>query len=177
MKNKKLFFLLIFVLITILISLYFIIKNFKTKATTDETDYSEYTPEEEISTEQLRQSTILLYFVNTNNEIQNEKRLVDSAILLKNPYTQLINFLISGPQTDSLKNVFPENVKLLDSKYENGSVLLNFSEEILNYSDDTQKYNIINCILNTLTQLNEVNSIKFLVNNETSNEFDEVYTL
>ena len=75
-----------------------------------------------------------------------------------------------------LQNVFPENTKILGTSIENGCVTLNFSEEILNYKDDVQKYNIINSILNSLNQLNEVNSIKILVNNKTSEKFDEQYT-
>ena len=53
---------------------------------------------------------------------------------------------------------------------------MNFSEEILNYQDDTQKFNIINSLLNTLTQFNEVTAIKILVNNETNDKISQEYT-
>ena len=114
MKNKKIFFLLILVLIIILISLYFIIKNFNKKISTEENNsYSEYTPEEEISSKQLRETTISLYFVDSNNNIKSEGKLIDSATLVQNPYKQLIELLLSGPQNDELINVFPENTKIL----------------------------------------------------------------
>ena len=58
---------------------------------------------------------------------------------------------------------------------ENNCVILNFSDEFLNFKDDSQKFNMINCILNTLKQLNEVNSIKILVNNNLIGGFDEIY--
>lgn len=58
---------------------------------------------------------------------------------------------------------------------ENNCVILNFSDEFLNFKDDSQKFNMINCILNTLKQLNEVNSIKILVNNNLIDGFDEIY--
>ena len=53
---------------------------------------------------------------------------------------------------------------------------LNFSDELLNYQDDTQKYNIVNSVLNSLTQLTEVNSIKFQINGETPTELSEQYS-
>lgn len=178
MKNKKIFFLLILVLIIILISLYFIIKNFNKKISTEENNsYSEYTPEEEISSKQLRETTISLYFVDSNNNIKSEGKLIDSATLVQNPYKQLIELLISGPQSENLVKVFPENTKILEAKLENSCVILNFSEELINYVDDNQKFNIINTILNTLTQLNEVNSIKILINNNQSDKFNEEYSL
>lgn len=176
MKNKRLFFLLIFVLLIILISLYFVIKNFKSKNSTNENNFpSEYTPEEEISSKQMRETTINLFFVDSNNNIKNEAKLIDSVDLLKNPYKKLIELLLSGPQTDNLINVFPENTKILDTKLENNCVILNFSEEFLNFKDDEQKFNMINCILNTLKQLNEVNSIKILVGGNSNDNFDEIY--
>ena len=46
----------------------------------------------------------------------------------------------------------------------------------LNFKDDVQKYNVINSILNSLTELNEVNSIKILVNNQTNENFEEEYS-
>ena len=74
-----------------------------------------------------------------------------------------------------MQSVFPEKTRIIDAKLEKNCVILNFSEEILNYQDDTQKYNMINCILNSLTQLNEVNSIKFTINGETKNQLNEEY--
>ena len=178
MKNKKIFFLLILVLIIILISLYFVIKNFKTKNLTNETNsLSEYTPEEEISSKQMRETTVTLYFIDSNNNIKSEGKLIDSATLLQNPYKQLIELLLAGPENDSLVTAFPENTKILDAKIDNGCVNLDFSEELLNFKDDTQKFNIINCILNTLKQLNEVNSIKILIGGNLNDGFEEQYNI
>ena len=178
MKNKRLFFLLILVLIIILISLYFVIKNFKAKISTDENNaYSEYTPQEEISSKQMRETTVSLYFVDSDNNIKSEGKLIDSANLLQNPYKQLIELLLSGPQSDNLTSAFPENTKLLDAKLENNCVILNFSNEFLNFKDDNQKFNMLNCALNTLKQLNEVNSVKILVEGNLCDGFDEFYNV
>ena len=72
--------------------------------------------------------------------------------------------------------MFPEGTRLIDATLSNDCVLLNFSEELLNFKDDVQKYNIINSILDSLTQLNEVNSIKILINNEPNDKISQEYT-
>ena len=84
-----------------------------------------------------------------------------------------INLLINGPDNLELTNCIPNNTQLLDANIQNGCVILNFSQEITNFSNEEQKFNIIKCILNTLSQLNEVNSIKFLINNEQTSIFGE----
>ena len=52
-------------------------------------------------------------------------------------------------------------------------------QEFLNYNkeDENVKENLINSLVNTLTQLNEVNSIKILINGAENEEFNEIYTL
>ena len=176
MKNKKILFLLILVLIIILTILFFIVKSFNSENQSSE-KIQEYTPAEEISEAQFRETTVSLYFLDKNsNTLKSEGKLIDSALLLQNPYKELINLLIKGPSNDNLSKVFPDNTQVLDAYIQNGCVTIDFSEEILNFENEEQQYNIINSILNTLTQLNEVNSIKILVNNEISNSFTEEYT-
>ena len=174
MKNKKLFFILITVLIIILISLFFIIRSF-IQTTSNDKLFSDYTPEEEISASQMRKTTVTLYFISTNNELKCEGRLIDSALLINNPYKELVELLISGPKTDGLVSVFPNNTNILDASIENNQVILNFSNDLLNYENNQQKYNIINCLLNTLAKLNEVDSVKILINNQENENFDEEY--
>lgn len=176
MRNKKIFFLLISVLIIILFSIFIIVKNFSEKNTNDNATFLEYTPEEEISSKQLRETKVTLFFLDkTSNELKNESRFVDSAILLKNPYEQLVKLLLDGPTLDSLNRVFPENTQLLDADLNKNCVTLNFSKELLNYENEEQKFNIINSLLNTLTQLNEVDSIKIIINGENNTNFNEEY--
>ena len=176
MKNKKILFLLIIVLIIILVLLFFIVKSFNFENQTTE-KIQEYTPAEEISDTQLRETMVSLYFLDkTSNSLKSEGKIIDSALLLQNPYKELINLLIEGPSNDSLLKVFPDNTQVLDAYIKNGCVSIDFSEEILNVENENQQYNIINSILNTLTQLNEVSSIKILINNENSNYFKEEYT-
>lgn len=176
MKNKKILFLLTGVLIIILIILFFIIKNFHVDSKNQ--GLSDYTPEEEISASGLRETVVTLYFTDTTDgTLKSEGKLIDSATLLENPYQELVKLLLAGTQTKNFSTIFPANTQILNASLENNCAVLNFSGELLNYTDETQKYNIINGLLNTLTNLNEVNSIKILVNNELPDGFNEKYVI
>lgn len=174
MKNKKILFLLITVLVIILFFIFFIVKRFNSN---DTENILEYTPEEEISESQLRETIVTLFFLDKNsNTIKSEGRLIDSVVLLQNPYKELVNLLISGPTSENFIKVFPENTQILDAYIKNGCVTLDFSEELLNFENEDHKFNIINTVLNTLAQLNEVNSIKILINNENNDVFSDTFT-
>ena len=173
MKKKP---LLVFVILIIIgVVVYFLINNIS--ITKNDNKYMDYTPEQEINENQTRETTITLYFLNPEtNNLKSEGRAVNTNELLKNPYKVIVEKLIEGPIDSTLQNVFPENTRLIDANLSNNCVTLNFSEEFLNFKDDVQKYNIINSILDSLTQLNEVDSIKILVNNETKDGLSQKYT-
>lgn len=123
-------------------------------------DISEYTPEQEITDDQLRNTVISLYFLNKEtNVLEEERRQTDSKILLENPYKYLIELLIQGPENQDLVKIIPEGTKIVDAKINNGIVSLKFSEKFSN-NEET----IINSIEKTLKQLNEVVSIEILNN-------------
>ena len=176
--NKRKLITLLIVLILIGLIVYFIYTHVSITKTTNE-EYSDYTPQEEISDEQAAksQTSIVLYFLSPEtNELKSESRLIDANELLQNPYKTIVQNLLNGPTDEKLQKVFPENTRLIDANLTNNCVILNFSEEIQNFKDDNQKYNIINSILNSLAQLNEVNSIKILVNNNPIENMDEEYS-
>ena len=62
----------------------------------------EYTPQEEISEEQMRQTMVSLYF-KSGEEIVPEARLIDVKELLENPYKEILEMLIEGPKNSSLE--------------------------------------------------------------------------
>ena len=176
MKGSKKLIIIICSLIIIGI-IVFIIINSSSKKNNILGEMSEYTPQQEISDEQMRETKVTLYFLNSDTkELKSEGKLINATELLKNPYKRIVELLVEGPNNSELKCVFPENTRVLDAKLEKNCVTLNFSEEIVKFEDDVQKYNIINSILNSLTELNEVDSIKILVNNKTDENFDEEYT-
>lgn len=172
MKDKKAFVIFGVLLIIILIGGYLGIKFVKNKK--EETTVTEYTPEEEISQEQLRKTIVSLYFISKeNNNLSPEARLIDIKEIINTPYEKLINLLIEGPKNEKNKKIIPENTKLLKTYLERDCVTLDFSNEFLNFNkeDENEKNNLINSIVNTLTELTEVNKIIILINGETNDEF------
>lgn len=177
MKNKKSRFIIFIILVVILVGAYLLASHFY-KGKDDDTDqYKDYTPQEEISEEQYRETIVSLYFLNKNSkEIMAEAIAIDARHLSVNPYKQLVEMLIKGTQNEDLERIIPEGTVIYDAGIEAGCVVLNFSKEILNFGEDeTQKNNIINSIYLTLTELNEVSSIRFLIDGEENANFQEEY--
>lgn len=181
MKNKKIIIIFSILLIILVVGGYFLIKYLRKDKTEEEQQIvEEYTPEEEISEEQSRQTIVSLYFPDKETkELEPEARLVDIKEILENPYEKIVNLLIEGPKDEDKENIFPENTKILSSSLEGDCLTLNFSSEFLNYdkTNEKTKENLIKSIVNTLTQLNEVNSIKILIDGTENEEFNEVYTV
>ncbi len=173
MKSKR-FLGAIITLILIGIGIYFLFKNIEIKKI--ENEYQDYTPQEEISDEQSRQTKILLYFENIENgNLEAETKVIDANLLIENPHKKLIEFLIKGPQNEKLKKLIPDGTILNDIKIENGCAIINFSNEFLNYENEENKLKIINSIVNTLTNLKEINSVSFLINGEKNEKISEIY--
>lgn len=176
MKNKKIILLFVILLIIIFVVGFFSIKFVKSKKENE--IQNEYVPEEEISDEQLRETIVSLYFPDKEtNILKPEARLVNVKELMQSPYNVLIELLISGPKNDKLSSIIPENTKLLNSSLEGECLTLDFSEELLNYDKENEKTkdNLINSIVNTVTELNEVNKVKILISGQTNEEFKDEY--
>ena len=178
MKNKKIGIIFFLILIVILVGGYLgiqYVKNKKEKETTVE----EYIPEEEIAEEQVRQTIVSLYFPNKEtNEINPEARLIDIKEIINDAYEKLVNLLIEGPKNDKNKKIIPDGTKLNKTYLEGDCAVLDFSAEFLNYTkeNEKEKTNLINCIVNTLTELTEINKVKILIDGNENTEFNKVYT-
>ena len=172
-KNRKKIIAIIALILIILLAL-FIYNNISIENNVDE--YQDYTPEEEISEEQMRQTKVILFFENSETgEIESEVKIVDINLLINEPYKQIMNWLINGPQSSNLKKLIPEGTAMHDIKVEKSCAIINLSNEFLNYETEENKLKIINSIVNSLTNLKEVNSVKFLINGEENENLSEIY--
>ena len=95
---------------------------------------TEYTPETEIEETELRKTIITLYFINKDTkEMVKESRLIDSKMLIINPYEEVLKMLISGPENtiyQSLKEFTEINsIKIL---VENQEIQNNSAENLEN---------------------------------------------
>lgn len=178
MKSKKIGIFFLIILIIILIGGYFGIQYVKNKKE-EETIVEEYIPQEEITEDQARQTIVSLYFPSKEmHELNPEARLIDIKEIINNPYEKLISLLIEGPKNEKNEKIIPENTKLNKNYLEGDCVVLDFSAEFLNFNkeDEKEKTNLINSIVNTLTELTEVNQVKILIDGNENDEFKEIYT-
>lgn len=179
MKNKKIVIIFILLLIIVIVGGYFGIKYAKEKQA-QKTTVKEYTPEEEISEDQLRKTIVSLYFQSKETKkMMPEARLIDIKEIINDPCDKLIELLIEGAKNEKLEGIIPKSTKLNKTYMEDDCVTVDFSVEFLNYdkSDETVKSNIINSIVHTLTQLTEVNKVKILIDGNINEEFKDVYSV
>lgn len=175
MKNKKIVSVFVFLFVFIIIGGYILINHIKSK---EQKEVLEYIPEQEITEEQSRQTIVSLYFVDKETgNLYPEARLVDIKEMLNLPYDKLISLLIEGPKNEKLKKVIPENTKLLKCDIKEDCLILDFSADILNYNKDDkmERENLIYSIVNTMTELTEINKVKFLINEEEVDEFNGTF--
>lgn len=176
MKNKKIGIIFFTAFAIILIGGFFAIRYVKNKE--EEAVVKEYIPEEEITEEQARQTIVSLYFPNKEtNELNPEARLIDIKEIMNNAQEKLIALLIEGPKNEKNRKIIPEGTKLNKSYFEGDCVVLDFSKEFLNYNkeDETEKTNLIDSIVNTLTELTEVNQVRFVIDGNENAELGNVY--
>lgn len=179
-KNKlKLIFGLLAVIIAV--SGFFVVKWVK-ESNENETNIGEitdeYIPEAEISDEQARQTIVSLYFPNKQTkELTPEARLVDIKEVMNVPYEKLMNLLIEGPKNDKLENIIPENTKVLKTFLDGECLVIDLTKDFLNYDmeQENTKENLINSIVNTMTQLTEVNEVKFLIEGKENELLNDTY--
>ncbi len=172
MLDKKRVFIVgiaIVLIIAIIVGVYFYIKNKEQK-----NQITEYTPEEEITDEQMRQTIVSLYFKNDNG-LMPEARLVDVKELINNPYEKILNMLIEGPKNENLKNTIPEGTKINKIEKQGEILVIDFSEEFIskhNGGENEEKLTI-QSIVKTVTELTEINGIKIKLNGEENKEFKD----
>ena len=134
---------------------------------------TEYTPEEEISEEQMRQTMVSLYFKSGENLVP-EARLIDVKSLLNNPYEEILKMLIEGPKNEKLSKTIPEGTKINSIVKEGENLIIDFSKEFLqNVEGEKEEKLIIQSIVNTLTELTEINGIKIVIDGQENQGFPD----
>ena len=126
----------IIIIAIIIFGVYFFIKE----KNIQKEEITEYTPEEEISDNQMRQTMISLYF-KSDNVLIPEARLIDVKELINNPYEKVLNMLIEGPKNEKLEKTIPEGTKINKIEKEGENLIIDFSKEfILNHKDGEEKH-------------------------------------
>lgn len=177
MKNKKVMFYIIAIAIILLIILGIIL--FLNRSNSNENinnEIVEYTPQEEFSDDEIRKTIISLYFKNIEtNSLIAEAKCIDVKDLSKDPYTYLINLLISGPENEKLESAIPEGTKVNSCTLKGNTLYVDLSKEFIDNAPSgiVEESMVIYSIINTLTELNEVSNVKFLINGEENKSFKD----
>ncbi len=169
--NKKIL-IIIIVVILVVIGVWLFFQN---KGGQEE-NISEYSPQEEISDEQFRQTIVSIYFENKNTgELVPEGRLVDVKLLLNDPYKTLMGYLIEGPRNENLEKVIPEGTVVNNIELKKDILYIDLSKEFIeNHKGGEEKEsNTIYSIVNTMTELMEVNGVKILIDGKADQEFKD----
>ena len=146
---------------------YFFIQDKEEKIT-------EYTPQEEISEEQMRQTMVSLYF-KSGELVAPEARLIDVRELLDNPYKEILEMLIEGPKSTNLEKTIPEGTKINKLEKQSDILIIDFSEDFIkNHKNGEKEEKItISSIVNTVTELTEINGVKITINGEENKSFTD----
>jgi len=173
--NKKKMFIFIIILLIILISIF--IFYFINKTTSSNSNkISEYTPQEEISDDEMRKTIVSIYFKNIEtNTLVPEAVCIDVKELSENPYMKLLNLLASSATNDKLESPLPEGTKINNAYLKGNTVFVDFSKEFIDNAPSgvEEEGLLIYSIVNTLTELNEVESVKILINGEENLSFKD----
>lgn len=170
--NKKTFIIIsVLLLIAIIgVGVYLIVQN------NQKPEVNEILPEEEISDEQMRQTIVTLYYQNKETKaLMPEGRNIDAKELLTDPYTTLMNLLIETPKNEKLQTAIPTGTRVLKAELKGDMIWLDLSKEFIdNHSGGQEAENTtIYAIVNTLTELKEVNSVKILINGKENQSFKD----
>lgn len=177
MKKKKIFTIILIILVLLIIiglCIFYFINKYNSKVSSKQ--LTEYTPQEEMSDDEMRKTIVSIYFKNIEtNTLVPESVCIDVKELSENPYSKLINLLLSGPSNDKLECPLPEGTKLNNAYIKGNTVYVDFSKEFVdNAPAGIEEENlIIYSIANTLTELNEVSGVKILINGEENSSFSD----
>ena len=166
MLNKKKIIIFAIIGIIIIVGLVFLIKQFVVINPENEIS-QEYTPQAEISDEDLRKTIVALYFAEKESgTLVQEGRLIDAKLLLENPYETLIQMLILGPEASSYEKLIPDGTMLNRVELKGEILEIDFTKDFLNFTDEAHKQKAIESIQKTVSSLSEVNGIKIFVEGE-----------
>lgn len=169
----KKFIITVTILIIICIGVLLFLKFYPNKNTAI---VDEYTPVQEISEEQIRKTILSLYFQNKETKtLMPEARSIDVKILAVNPYLEIINLLLQGPKSDKLESTIPYGTKINNAYLEGDVVCLDLSKEFIDNHPGglDAESNTIFSIVNSLTELNEVSYVKFLIDGKENLSFND----
>ena len=124
----------------------------------------------------MRQTIVSLYFYNESaKSLASEGRLIDAKELVEDPYRKLMELLIEGPQNTSLSKTIPDGTRVNKAELKGETLYLDLSKEFIeNHQGGEEQESItIYSIVNTMTNLTEVNAVKILIDGKENQAFKD----
>ncbi len=123
-----------------------------------------------ISPDKLEQEKIILYFANSDNKLVQEKRNIE-ANQNQSMEIHIIEELIAGPKLDGNIKTVPAETKIRNIKTEDNICYVDLSSDFINKisGNKEQESLAIYSIVNSLTNLSNVNKVQFLIDGEKTN--------
>ena len=95
-------------------------------------------------------------------------------------YKSVLEELIKGPETSGLYPTIPSNVKVNSVKLSDGTAVVDFSKEIITNFEEiphssTTEALAISSIVNTLTEFEEIDKVKIIIEGKESGQIDGLY--
>lgn len=121
---------------------------------------------------------ILLYFSEKQTgQLVAERREVPRSIILNKPEETIVNELFKGPFSQNLMPTIPPETKLISVKIDSYMVTVDFSKEFVdNHPGGSAGETItIYSIVNSLTELKDVERVKFLIEGKERKEYKGHY--
>lgn len=120
-----------------------------------------------ISPDKIQQETVVLYFANKENKLVAEERNIEFK-QNKSMELHIVEELIAGPiQNNTLKTI-PLETKIRNIKTEDSICYIDLSSDFINKMppDQQQQTLAIYSIVNSLTNLDAINKVQFLIDGE-----------
>ena len=128
---------------------------------------------EEVSNEintniESNETKIVLYFSNEKTgELEKEYRHVKFEEIKNNMEETIINELLKGPENGELSSAIPEDTKLNSLNIEESKIIIDFSKEFgINSEDELKNLHKIYSVVNSLTEITEINEVEIKVEGE-----------
>lgn len=124
------------------------------------------------------QSTVLhLYFANeTGDALVEEDREVQYSSNVSMEKL-VVEHLIKGPETPGLKGTIPSGTNLINVSTTNGVCYVNFDEGFYNQNYEIQEAIVIYSIVNSLSELSNINKVQISVNGNSNGVYRDTFGL
>ena len=120
---------------------------------------------------------IFLYFKgNEAMKLEKEYRNVSMKRIAENMAKTVVEELLKGPTNEELHSLIPVDTKLLNIESQENTVILDLSNEFIEKQEgESNALLAIYSIVNSLTEITEIEQVKFLINGKEMELFKDYF--